>query len=210
MDLLEAERYDQGMWFLERLSIAGLRRRLVAGVSGRVLEIGSGTGANAPWYGHDVTVTAIDLRPNFLRAASQKAAGRSSAADFTVTCANGEDLPFESGAFDAVVGSLVFCSIADPAAALGEICRVLRPGGRLHLLEHVRGQTMVTRTLTDLFHPVWFAMQGECHLNRETAKTVRAAGFTLVETSKHGGGLLQLIKATAPQPCRPGANFAAR
>lgn len=202
MDLIEAERYDQGMWFLERLSITGLRQRLVAEVRGRVLEIGTGTGANARWYGDDVVVTAIDLRPNYLRAAAQKAADSGGPAEFTVACANGEYLPFETGAFDAVVGSLVFCSIADPLAALREICRVLRPAGRLHLLEHVRGQTMLTRALTDVFHPVWFAMQGECHLNRETAKTVAAAGFTSVETSKHGGGLLQLIKATAPDPCR--------
>jgi ubiquinone/menaquinone biosynthesis C-methylase UbiE len=200
MDLLEAERYDQGMRFLERLSLSNLRRELVAGLDGRVLEIGTGTGANTGFYDHAVTVTAIDLRENFLRAAAAKAA-RNSNATYAATCADAQHLPFATGAFDAVVGTLVFCSIADPLLALGEICRVLRPGGHLHLLEHVRGQTVVTRALTDVFHPLWFALQGECHLNRETARTVTEAGFTLQRTSKHGGGLLQMIKATAPQPC---------
>jgi ubiquinone/menaquinone biosynthesis C-methylase UbiE len=200
MDLLEAERYDQGMRFLERLSLSNLRRELVVGLDGRILEIGTGTGANTGFYDHAVDVTAIDLRENFLRAAAAKAA-RNGQATYAATCADAQHLPFETGAFDAVVGALVFCSIADPLTALREICRVLRPGGHLHLLEHVRGQNIVTRALTDVFHPLWFALQGECHLNRETARTVTAAGFTLQRTSKHGGGLLQMIKAMAPQPC---------
>jgi ubiquinone/menaquinone biosynthesis C-methylase UbiE len=200
MDLLEAKRYDQGMRFLERLSLSTLRRELVSGLEGRILEIGTGTGANTGFYDHAVAVTAIDLRENFLRAAAAKAACNGQS-PYAAACGDAQHLPFESGAFDAVVGTLVFCSIADPLMALGEICRVLRPGGHLHLLEHVRGQTVVTRALTDVFHPLWFAMQGECHLNRETARTVTAAGFKLQHTSKHGGGLLQMIKATAPQPC---------
>jgi hypothetical protein len=71
----------------------------------------------------------------------------------------------------------------------------LRPDGRLLLLEHVRGLTPVMRRLTDWLHPLWFALQGECHLNRETARTVAAAGFNIVETSTHGWGLLQRIIA---------------
>ncbi len=202
MDSLEAQRYDQGMWFLEKLRLSRLRRALVDEVAGTVLEIGTGTGANASLYRHDVTVTAIDLRESMLRAAGEKGRAIGNGQGFAVTCADAQHLPFADGAFDAVVGSLVFCSIRDPMMALGEICRVLKPNGRLHLLEHVRGQNLLSRTFTDLAQPFWFALQHECHLNRETARTVAAAGFTIQQTSQHGGGLLQMIKATSPAPCR--------
>jgi ubiquinone/menaquinone biosynthesis C-methylase UbiE len=201
MDMIEAQRYDQGMQFLERLRLSELRRQLVSEVSGSVLEIGTGTGANIGRYQNAVQVFAIDLRENYLQLATQKASETQPAMAFSAASANAQFLPFASSQFDAVVGSLVFCSIAEPRAALSEICRVLKPGGRLHLLEHVRGQTFLTRALTDVFHPLWFAMQGECHLNRETALTVASAGFTLQQTTVHGGGLLQMIKATAPAPC---------
>ena len=112
------------------------------------------------------------------------------------TCAS--LVPFPAATFDTIVGTLVFCSIHDPLAALAELRRVLRPGGRLLLLEHVRGQTPVTRRLTDWLHPLWFAMQGECHLNRETAAAVAAAGFRVERAESHGRGMLQLIHATAP------------
>lgn len=198
MDLLAAQRYDQGMSLLERFGLRGLRRHLVMGLSGRVLEIGAGTGANVTLYDQRVEVMAIDLRDNYLNAAARKASGNGRIQDIEVACADVQALPFPSNYFDAVVGSLVFCSIASPSTALSEIARVLQPEGKLHLLEHVRGQNRLTRAMTDLLHPLWFALQGECHLNRDTAKTVAAAGFQIEEASTHGQGVLQLIKARAP------------
>ncbi len=198
MDAIDAQRYDRGMWLLERFSLTRLRRPLLAAARGAVLEIGAGTGANLPLYDPGRRVVAIELRPERLAAAARKAhvAGR---ADVAVAAADAHDLPFPAASFDTVVGTLVFCSIGDPLAALAEIRRVLRPGGQLLLLEHVRGQTSLTRRLTDWLHPLWFALQGECHLNRETAATVAAAGFRVDATESHGRGLLQLIRATAPQ-----------
>lgn len=186
------------MWLLERFSLTRLRRPLLAAARGAVLEIGAGTGANLPLYDPDRRVVAIELRPERLATAARKAhvAGR---ADVAVAAADAHDLPFPAASFDTVVGTLVFCSIGDPLAALAEIRRVLRPDGQLLLLEHVRGQTPLTRRLTDWLHPLWFALQGECHLNRETAATVAAAGFRVDATESHGRGLLQLIRATAPQ-----------
>ncbi len=199
MDTIDARRYDRGMWFLERLSLTGLRRPLLAGARGAVLEIGAGTGANLPLYDPGLRVTAVELRPERLAAAARKAHAAGRAAGVTVAAADAHDLPFPAASFDTVVGTLVFCSIADPTAALAEIRRVLRPGGQLLLLEHVRGQTPLTRRLTDWLHPLWFALQGECHLNRETALTVAAAGFQVGAVESHGRGLLQIIWATAPQ-----------
>lgn len=198
MDYIEAQNYDRGMWLLERFSLSRLRGGLLRDATGQVLEIGAGTGVNLTLYGPDVTVTAVDMRPVHLAAAARKAqdAGRQHLT--AVSCADAQYLPFPDHAFDTVVGTLVFCSIAHPETALAEIQRVLRPGGRLLLLEHVRGQKAVTRRLTDLLHPVWFAMQGECHLNRETADAVTKAGFQVNTTSSHAQGVLQIIRATAP------------
>jgi ubiquinone/menaquinone biosynthesis C-methylase UbiE len=197
MDNIDAQRYDRGMWLLERFSLIPLRRAVLAEARGAVLEVGAGTGANLPFYDSRLHVVAVELRPERLSAAARKAhtAGR---ADVTVAAADAHDLPFPPASFDTVVGTLVFCSIHDPLAALAEIRRVLRPGGRLLLLEHVRGQTPLTRRLTDGLHPLWFALQGECHLNRETAAAVAAAGFRVERAESHARGLLQLIYAAAP------------
>lgn len=204
MDMIDAKRYDRGMSALNRLSIARLRNELVRGIEGNVLEIGAGTGANFALYGPQATVTAIDLREGFLRSAAQKAAATPPAAPAvapSVALANAQHLPFAAGTFDAVVATLVFCSIGAPEEALREICRVLRPNGTLNLLEHVRGQGTFSRLFTDLLHPLWFAAQGECHLNRETANTLVKTGYSVVELSTHGKGLLQLIRATPPGSC---------
>lgn len=194
MEYVESNQYDRGMRLLERFSLERLRRGLLREARGAVLELGAGTGANLPLYGRDVQVSAIDVRPAHLIAARKKA--RRAGVSATLTCADAQDLPFADGAFDTVVGTLVFCSIDRPEAALAEVRRVLRPDGRLLLLEHVRGQTPWSRRLTDWLHPLWFALQGERRLNRETAATVAAAGFRLDHTSAHGRGILQVIRAT--------------
>lgn len=198
IDDLEARNYDRGMWLLERFSLTKLRRRIVREAEGTVLEIGAGTGANLPHYLPNTTVAAMDLRPAHLVAAAAKARRANPSLNLAVTCGDAQRLPFPDHAFDTVVGTLVFCSIHEPQTALSELRRVLRPNGRLLLLEHVRGQTPFTRRLTDWLHPLWFALQGECHLNRETAVTVAAAGFRVDATATHARGLLQLICATAP------------
>lgn len=196
MDSIDARNYDRGMFLLERFSLERLRRLVLSHAAGSVLEVGAGTGANLPLYASDVNVIAIELRPSHLSAAARKARSAGRTADISVAAANAQWLPFADESFDTAVGTLVFCSIHDPGAALAEIRRVLRPGGHLLLLEHVRGQTRLTRLMTDTLHPVWFALQGECHLNRETARTVADAGFRVERTTSHARGLLQVIHAS--------------
>jgi ubiquinone/menaquinone biosynthesis C-methylase UbiE len=192
MSTIEAEQFDRGMRRLERWGIGHLRRKLLHGVKGRVLEVGAGTGANLPIYGRSTHLTLIDIKSDRLQFVRQK----SHRPDTPAICADAQKLPFASSQFDAVVGTLVFCSIPQPDLALAEIKRVLKPDGRLLLLEHTRGHGPISRRFTDWLHPLWFALQGECHLNRETAVTVQNAGFTIEQSSVHGYGLLQMMKAS--------------
>lgn len=185
----DAARYDRGMGLFNRLGLGPLRRRLIGDVHGEILEIGVGTGLNLPLYPAGARVTAVELDAERLSAAQM----RPGAAH--LVRANAEHLPLAGTRFDVVVSSLVFCSIVDPAAALAEIRRVLRPNGRLLMLEHVRGDGPVSRRLTDWLHPLWFALQGECHLNRETAALVAASGFDVERTSRHGWGIIEVIAA---------------
>jgi ubiquinone/menaquinone biosynthesis C-methylase UbiE len=196
MSVNEVKRYDRGMWLLENYGLKRLRRLLLQEVRGEVLEIGVGTGANLPFYvGAGERITAVDINPARLVGTMNHAQMVNGRHPFIVGCADAQQLPFADKQFDTVVSTLVFCSIPDPAAALAEVKRVLRPNGRFLLLEHVRGLNPITQRLTDWLHPAWFAMQGSCHLNRETAVSVQAAGFHIVETSSHGWGVIQMIKA---------------
>ncbi len=192
MTTIEAEQFDKGMRWLERWGIGKLRRELLHEVTGAVLEVGAGTGANLPLYGRSAHTTLMDIKPDRLLLARQKS-GR---LDTPAVCADAQNLPFTSHQFDVVVGTLVFCSIPQPELALAEIKRVLRPNGRLFLLEHTRGHGPISRRFTDWLQPLWFSLQGECHLNRETAVTVQNAGFTIEHSTIHGQGLLQMLKAS--------------
>jgi ubiquinone/menaquinone biosynthesis C-methylase UbiE len=191
MSTKEAKRYDRGLWFLEMTGLRKLRQQLLTQIDGNVLEIGMGTGVNLPYYNGATFVAGIDLRPEVLAGAFT----RENTPPFGVSCANAHHLPFGNGRFDNIVSTLVFCSIPDPPTALAEIKRVLKPNGRFYLLEHVRGQNPISQRFTDWLHPAWFALQGECHLNRETAVTIQQAGFTIEESSTHGFGVLQMMTA---------------
>jgi ubiquinone/menaquinone biosynthesis C-methylase UbiE len=177
------------------MALRELRSRLLTGIEGNALEIGVGWGANLPLYSPAARVAAVDIDRERLEMAAETLFKNGRSSQITISCADAQELPFASHSFDYVVGTLVFCSVPDPIVALSEVKRVLRPDGRLLLLEHVRGLTPIMRRLTDWLHPLWFALQGECHLNRETAKTVVEAGFEIVETSTHNWGLLQRIIA---------------
>ncbi len=194
MSLKQAKRYDRGLWILEAIAFRNLRKRLLENVSGKVLEIGIGTGANLPFYRFPESITGIDAHPGLLSGLLT----RNCSAPFAVCHAKAEALPFCAGSFDTIVSTLVFCSIPDVKAALEDVRRVLKPGGELLLMEHVRGRTPFSRRLSDWLHPAWFALQGECHLNRETELSIREAGYRIKTSTTHGHGLLQLIEAVPP------------
>ncbi|MHB0857226.1 MAG: class I SAM-dependent methyltransferase [Anaerolineae bacterium] len=186
-----ASRYDLGMWPLEGLVLRDLRHSLLSHLSGRVLELGVGTGTNVPHYASQANVVAVDLSAGMLPIARQRPGG----SRMVFVQADAIALPVLSQSMDYVTGSLIFCSMEEPERVLDEAQRVLRPGGWLVLLEHVRGLDPFTRTLTDLLAPAWHRVTRSCHLDRETAAMVARSGLRVIATSSHFFGLVQVILA---------------
>jgi ubiquinone/menaquinone biosynthesis C-methylase UbiE len=180
------QRWDRKARFYDRLTrpmeqMIGLARGRAwvfeRPTGGRVLEIGAGTGKNLPRYPADATVIATDLSPGMLARARERMAGGPGRLRFVVTDA--EDLAFKDGTFDKVVATCVFCSVPDPVRGLQEARRVLRPGGEVVLLEHMRPGGLLGR-LFDLLDPLMSRLMGP-HINRRTLENVRKAGLRLVE-----------------------------
>ncbi|MBO8196387.1 methyltransferase domain-containing protein [Streptomyces oryzae] len=169
---------------LEKAGIAEHRRRLLAGLSGEVIEAGAGNGLNFPHYPPEVQrVVAVEPEPRLRALAEQQAAG----APVPVETADGraEQLPFPDGSFDAAVACLTLCSVADPRAAIAELHRVLRPGGQLRFFEHVQADTPAMRRVQrTLDATVWPRLMGGCHTGRDTQAALTAAGFTLTTVDR--------------------------
>lgn len=177
-----------------------LRRELVGQTYGLVLEVGAGGGQNFPFYDHTrvLRVEAIEPDTAMLRYAERNIAD--APVSITLTPAPVEALPFPNTYFDSVIVTLVFCSVHDPVRGLREIGRVLKPGGSLLLLEHVRAQGKLAALIQDALEPVTTRLLGNCHWNRATQQTLRETGFQLTQLRQVGGGLhpLLLIQATWP------------
>lgn len=156
---------------------AGHRARLLSGLSGVVVEVGAGAGSNFAHYPDAVTrVAAVEPDPDLLAAAREAAGPR-----IVVTQDVAEHLPLGDGEADAVVMSLVLCSIPDPAVALAEARRVLKPGGELRFYEHVVPHNAAGRLATRFADRsgLWPAFAGGCHASRDTEATIEAAGFSI-------------------------------
>jgi ubiquinone/menaquinone biosynthesis C-methylase UbiE len=171
----------------ERRGAAEHRRRLLAGLSGTVLEVGAGQGLNFAHYPSTVgEVIAIEPEPT-LRAAAEAAAGRAPV-PVRVIAGVAEDLPAADDSADAVVASLVLCSVPDQARALGEIARVLRPAGELRFYEHVIARRQPTRVMLQALDRsgLWPAIAGGCHLARDTVSAIEGAGFAISSMERFG------------------------
>jgi SAM-dependent methyltransferase len=162
-----------------RIGMAGVRDRLLAGLSGRVLEVGAGNGLNFAHYPSGVAEVVAIEPERLLRQLAVEAALRAETPVDVVPGA-AEALPVKSEGFDAVVLSLVLCSVRDVPRALGEVRRVLRPGGQVRFFEHGRGGGRAMRlTQRALDRTVWPPLTGGCHVGRDPVAALRAAGFEL-------------------------------
>ncbi|MBI2158602.1 MAG: class I SAM-dependent methyltransferase [Candidatus Rokubacteria bacterium] len=165
--------YDAMCCVYECLGLGRWRRWLVAGARGRTLDVGTGTGRNLPLYAADVRVIGLEPYRGTLERARRRAPR------VPLVQASVEALPFSDGTFDTVVTGLAFCSVPDAGRGLAEVRRVLRPDGRLRMLEHVRSATPWKARLQDRIQPCWTRLTGGCHPNRDTERAVEAAGFTI-------------------------------
>lgn len=159
------------------------RRQLLGTVTGNVLEIGFGTGANLPYYPkHIKKLTAIDANEGMTPFAKKRVAARGMEVDHRVL--NAESLPFPDDSFDSVVTTWTLCSVGAVERALGEIRRVLKPEGKLFFLEHGLSPDARVKKLQQLLNPVNQVIAGGCRLTRDMASLVKDAGFS-IETLEH-------------------------
>jgi ubiquinone/menaquinone biosynthesis C-methylase UbiE len=159
------------------------RRRVLSRATGDVLEIGVGTGINFRHYPADVRLHGIDISEQMLRRARDRAerVGQS----VTLDRADVEALPYGDSSFDTVTATCVFCSVGDPVRGLAEVRRVVRPDGRVLLMEHVRPENPVLGKLFDLLTPLTRRLMGP-EINRRTEENVRAAGMEIVSVRRDG------------------------
>ncbi|HEY3449333.1 MAG TPA: class I SAM-dependent methyltransferase [Myxococcales bacterium] len=187
---LPAWLYDLLMAPLDALGLRHYRRRLMAGLSGRVLELGAGTGRNGRH--HAPATVAVDHDLAFLKRAKEQGIGSE------LVCADARALPFRDGTFDRAVESLVFCSLPEPEKCLAELARVVKSDGEIRMLDHVRAQGGWARVQHALA-PAWLAVTGDCHLDRDVKGLVEKGGLRIERYQSRWAGWLQEVVARPPR-----------
>jgi ubiquinone/menaquinone biosynthesis C-methylase UbiE len=181
--------YDAVCALCERTGLARWRGWLVAGARGRTLDVGCGTGRNFPLYAPGLRVVGVEFQRESLQRARRRAPG------VPLVLASVEALPFRDRVFDTVVSALVFCSVADPVRGLAEVRRVLRPGGTLRMLEHVRSTRPWKARWQDRLQPAWTRFTGGCRWNRDTERAVERAGFVIEPAGRRAKGDMRRFAA---------------
>ena len=168
--------YDGFMQRSEAACVSEWRRELLSSLEGEVLDLGAGTGANVPFFPASVR-HVVAAEPDAGMAKRIRARERRVPVD--VVDAVAEKLPFADNSFDAVVSTLVLCTVDDPDRALAEVKRVLRPGGRLIFLEHVAADDPSRFRWQRALEPIWRVFAGGCHVTRRTLESIERAGLTI-------------------------------
>jgi ubiquinone/menaquinone biosynthesis C-methylase UbiE len=190
-----AGRYDAMMAVVDRLLFAGGRRWVTSRAAGTTLEMAVGTGRNLPLYTSGTPVIGIELSEPMLARARKRAATLPLEVDLRIGDAQRLDLP--DGSIDTVVFTLALCSIPDSQRAVNEAWRVLRPGGRLLALEHVRSPVRPVRAAQNLLQPLFLRAMCD-HLLREPLEEVTAAGFDVEHLERRRFGIVERLAATKP------------
>jgi ubiquinone/menaquinone biosynthesis C-methylase UbiE len=192
-----ARRYDRQIGFFERLLFGGGREWVCSQARGEVLEVAIGTGRNLPFYPKEVRLTGVDLSPAMLEVARARARELGVEADLRVDDA--QALPFPDESFDTVVITLSLCTIPDDREAVAEASRVLRPGGRLLLLEHVRSPVAPVQAVQRVLDPL-FVRLGADHLLREPLDHLEDAGLEVEQLERSKWGIVERVSARKPEP----------
>lgn len=170
--------YDRSLKATEEGGLGEMRRELLAGARGRVVEIGAGTGVNIDLYPDGIeSLALVEPDPHMAKRLRAHLAESPRAAE--IFEAPAEELPFESAGFDTAVATLVLCTVPDQAAAVAELERVLKPGGRLLFIEHVRAEDARTARWQDRLEKPWRFLGDGCHCNRDTLAALAASRFEL-------------------------------
>jgi ubiquinone/menaquinone biosynthesis C-methylase UbiE len=187
--------YDQLIAPFERVLFGGGREWVCSRAQGEVLEIAAGTGRNLPFYPEGVRLTAVELSPGMLEIARRRAQELGVQAELRVGDAH--DLPFPDVSFDTVVATLALCTIPDDSRAVAEAARVLRPGGLLLLLEHVRSPILPVRILQRAFNPLTVLIEND-HLIREPLRHIQDAGLVVEHLERSKWGVVERLAARKP------------
>ena len=190
-----AGRYDRQIGFFERVLFEGGREWVCSRAEGDTLEIAFGTARNLPFYGAGVHLTGVELSPEMVVVAHERQHELGREADLRV--GDAQSLEFDDGSFDTVVSTLTLCTIPDPARAVAEAFRVLRPGGRFVLLEHVRSPVGPVRGVQRVLNPLTVRFEAD-HLLRDPLEYLRAVGFEIDELERSKWGIVARIAAVKP------------
>jgi len=181
--------YDTVLAPTERAGVRDQRRRMMDGVTGRVLEIAAGTGLNVPLYPSTADeVHAIEPDRHMLARLERRS--HESPVPLYLYQGDAQDLPFIDGAFDTAIIAFALCTIPDPPRALDEVHRVVRSGGTLRFLEHVRSQEDRTARWQDCISPIWGKFAGGCRLNQPTVEILEATNWEIDDLWRSGGGFV--------------------
>jgi ubiquinone/menaquinone biosynthesis C-methylase UbiE len=191
----EAPRYDRQISFFERVLFGGGREWVCSQAEGKVLELAAGTARNLPYYPPEVEITGIELSPEMLSIGRERTEELGREADLRV--GDVQSLDFADGSFDTVVCTLGLCTIPEPRKAVGEAHRVLRPGGKLLLLEHVRSPVLPVRAVERMLNPLSVRFQAD-HLTREPLDYLEAEGFEVDRLERSKWGIVERVAAHKP------------
>jgi ubiquinone/menaquinone biosynthesis C-methylase UbiE len=190
-----AEDYDRLIALLERVLIGAGREWVCSRALGEVLEIGVGTGRNLYFYPTEVHLTGVELSPKMLEIARRRA--RESGIEADLRVGDAQHLPFPDASFDTVVATLALCTIPDEHRAVIEAARVLRPGGRLLLLEHVRSPLLPVRVLQGILNPLFVLLEKD-HLLREPLWHLESLGLVVERLERSKVGIVERLVARRP------------
>ena len=192
----QAPRYDRSIAFWEKVLFGDGRQWVCSRAQGEVLEVAIGTGRNLTFYPAGVSLTGIDLSPAMLERARERAGELGMEVDLRE--GDAQDLPFPGGSFDTVVCTLSLCNVPDDRRAVAEMKRVLRPGGRLLLLDHIRAASGLGRAVQKALEFVWVRLEGE-HLLRRPLEHAKAEGLRIEERERYKRGIVERVSARKPE-----------